>query len=254
MIDIALFGGAFDPPTIGHHMIMKAVHASTGFDVWMMPCWKHKFDKQLTNPHLRIPMCEGVTDLLKPWAKVCRFEIKHELSGSMYETILKIKEAYSNHRFHLIIGSDNINQIEKWDRGLELINENPIIVIERPNYSIDPEKKKLIKDCTLVNLNWCGSSTAVREAITNHDNKFAARNLDWPVWEYIQNHRLYNFEYTEENFHQCLKMKQNATKIILKNLKWNVVDLLGNVLLSNINFCYFCGEKLPQNSGIQLEL
>ena len=53
---IAVFGGAFDPPHRGHAAVAR--HLTGLFDeVWVMPAYKHMYDKRMTPYEDRLEMC-----------------------------------------------------------------------------------------------------------------------------------------------------------------------------------------------------
>ena len=49
MRSIALFGGSFDPPHLGHVLAATWVLSTSGVDeLWVMPAFDHAFDKELS--------------------------------------------------------------------------------------------------------------------------------------------------------------------------------------------------------------
>jgi nicotinate-nucleotide adenylyltransferase len=191
-IDVALFGGAFDPITFGHMAVMMGVHSQTGFPVWVMPCYQHMFGKEMATPAQRFLMCGYAcaalgTDDFIPF----RFEIDQKHNGSTYDLLKVLKKEYTDHTFHLVIGTDNISTIlTKWDRGALLIKENPIIIADRPGF----EKADLAQAHPLsrhITVGFPSASSNVREAIANKDYPKAKRQVFWKVWQEIENQQIY---------------------------------------------------------------
>ena len=60
---IAILGGAFDPPTLGHiDAALVVLGARRGIDeVWLTPVGGHRFGKLMTPPHARLAMCNLAT-------------------------------------------------------------------------------------------------------------------------------------------------------------------------------------------------
>lgn len=190
-LDVAIYGGSFDPVSLHHIKIGVIVHSNTNYPIWFMPCWNHQYNKELTNPHHRLSMCKIVTDKYENF-ETCDFEIRNELNESYYQTLLKLKESYPEKRFHTIIGTDNANDIadNKWINSQKLIEENPFIVIERGGYELTTDWP-LKANHKYLNLGNPGKATEIRKAIKQGNNSFVENNLDQEVWEYIQKEGLY---------------------------------------------------------------
>jgi nicotinate (nicotinamide) nucleotide adenylyltransferase len=186
---VALFGGAFDPVTLAHEFICQKIHDETGFDIWLMPCWNHKFGKDPTPIYHRWAMLALACQKM-PFVKLCSWEIDKQHSGSMYETMLGLKASFQDIDFHIVIGMDNANVIlESWDRGQWIVLYNPFIVITRTGeestatwYNVDPHK--------LIKVDYNLSSTKVRTAITEA-NEEACNMVSPNVWTYINQNCLY---------------------------------------------------------------
>lgn len=191
MSEIAIFGGGFDPISLHHERMAE----ETGMATWTMPCWGHKFSKnsRLIPAHHRWAMTILTANFRNDGVIVpFDWEIKHQHSGSMYETISALKQEFPQHRFHIVIGMDNANLIlEKWDRGNILIQENPFIVFgrgeQKADWFLNSPHKFIQKDGE-------GSSTAFREAIQAKNNEVARTMVNEAVWDYVCRHNLYGFE------------------------------------------------------------
>ncbi len=195
MDNVALFGGGFDPIGTHHVEMAEEVFRQTGMQTWMMPCWGHRFSKndRLHPPHYRWAMVErAAADQGQGIIVPFDWEIKHKHTGSMYETMEKLKFRYPGVRFHIVIGMDNAEVIEtKWDRGNLLIQENPFIVFNRPGPStatwFNQEPHRLFE------FEHSLSSTAIRDAIASGDYQFAKAHVTKSVWELIKEAFLYGY-------------------------------------------------------------
>ena len=195
MKNVALLGGAFDPPTKGHMAIAEAVLELPDIDeVWFMPCYAHMFGKDMTDYTTRVAMLQKV---IKDKANlgVFQFEREHNLTnGSTYDllNILQNDKWYASHNFSFILGLDNADNIRRWHRWDEVIKLAPFIVLPRdgevPNeiawYSKTPHKI-LNKHMPRV------SSTLARSSISNNDEAAAKYILTNDVYEYICKEGLY---------------------------------------------------------------
>lgn len=173
--------------------VMMGVHSQTGFPVFVMPCYQHRFGKEMAPPPRRLLMVRDVCDSLgdraafRPWS----YEIDQRHNGSTYELLGKMKEKYPSWRFHLVVGSDNIPDIMgKWDRGPQLVKENPVIIVDRPGY----DQRVIVGAHPMsqhVTVGFPSASSSVREAIEKGDYATARRMVHPRVWWEIVTCNLY---------------------------------------------------------------
>jgi len=80
-LKVALLGGAFDPPTLGHIAVAKLVlDATNEFDeVWLTPCFKHMYNKQMSSAADRLTMCK-IAAQGDGRIKTFDYEIKNQLA------------------------------------------------------------------------------------------------------------------------------------------------------------------------------
>jgi nicotinate-nucleotide adenylyltransferase len=142
-ISVAILGGAFDPPTKGHFGIAQYVlNTSRTFDeVWLMPCWRHMYSKDMASPEQRLQM---VRDICKYDGRIKPFdyEIKHQLSGETYQTIKMLQAedfAKNKYDFSWIIGMDNANAFDRWVNYQNLEKMIRFVVVPRTGVERDPK-------------------------------------------------------------------------------------------------------------------
>lgn len=117
-VNVAIFGGAFDPVHNGHIAAAKFVlNTSKTFDeVWLMPANRHMLGKKMTNVEDRIKMCE-LAAAGDGRIKVSRYEVENDLAGETYHAMTKLMNedyAKDQYDFSVIIGQDNANSFDKW--------------------------------------------------------------------------------------------------------------------------------------------
>lgn len=197
-IDIALFGGAFDPITLGHMAVAMGVHAQTGYPVWIMPCYEHKHGKEMAMPAHRYLMVQHVCDALGPAFRPSPYEIEKKHNGSTYDLMTMMKKEYPQYLFHLVIGCDNIATIiHKWDRGGQLVKENPVLIVDRPGF----EPAGLVGAHPLsrhITVGFPSASRDVRSAIEQGQYDVARRQLYHKVWHEVEVQGLYGFKQAGE--------------------------------------------------------
>jgi len=177
-------------------VVALAVHAETGFQVWFMPCYAHRFGKEMAAPAYRLKMCELITRSFgSHWFKTSPFEIEQKHNGSTYELFDLLKDQHKEtHRFHLVMGMDNWLKIEEWDRGMKLVTENPVILLRRPGYSEAGKIRDRTDHLKLVDLHFPGaSSTSIRDAIREKNYLFARRQVYSEVWDFVRSNGLYGY-------------------------------------------------------------
>jgi nicotinate-nucleotide adenylyltransferase len=128
---IALFGGSFDPPHIGHQLACLYVLSTHAVDeVWMLPCAQHPFAKQMAPFAHRAAMCQLATAHLTG-VRVCTIE--GELPGPSYtlNTVRALSERHPEHEFLLVIGADLLHERERWHGAAELCQRVRFIVLGR---------------------------------------------------------------------------------------------------------------------------
>jgi len=135
---VALLGGSFNPPHVGHLLAAQYAHATQGLDeVWLMPAYQHPFGKALAPFEHRVRMCEVVCEEGSGWMKTSRVEQEvAERGGAGYtvETLTYLRERYPEHQLSLIIGSDILNDLPKWkdfDRIKQMVR---VLVLYRAGY------------------------------------------------------------------------------------------------------------------------
>lgn len=186
---VAVLGTAADPPTVAHQQLMCLTRPH--FDeVWIMPCYKHMFDKVMSDPFHRLRMCELVVDRLGPWAKASDFEIRNQLELPTMGVHRRLLAAYPDHVFHLMIGMDNALKIEKWWGYPALLDEVPFVVFDRAGYTCGNEWWHRPPHKYIAGANWQVASSDFRQLYREH-NPDAAKLVLHDTYLYIQANNLY---------------------------------------------------------------
>jgi len=148
-MNIAIFGGTFNPFHIGHEKMLKSVCDLDFIDkVLVIPdkIPPHKEVDFLASDKDRLNMCEiAVTGLKK--AEVNDIEIKREGKSYSIYTILSLKALYPNDKFYFVCGGDMIACLDKWYDFEHLIKETSFLAFRRNNdekFQSDVEKMQAL--------------------------------------------------------------------------------------------------------------
>lgn len=183
-MNIALLGGAFNPPHIGHAMIARQVLDFAGVDeVWFLPNYHQSPPKPVAEVRHRLTMT-GMLEV--PHTRVSELEIRHELNG---ETINLIPHLPHGHTYSFVIGSDQLSTFHTWGRWRDLLGALPFIVFPRYGYPNEPlyENMRVLSHPLLIASNI--SSTKIRERVRHHLS--IEHFVPERVARYIDEHRLY---------------------------------------------------------------
>jgi nicotinate-nucleotide adenylyltransferase len=144
-MNIALFGGTFDPIHRGHVNVARA--AANAFElrqVWFIPADipPHKQKTPITSFYHRYAMVSlalaGDKDMIASLVEAPDPDAKAERKPSYsLETVRRVKKSLgkSDHLYFLI-GMDAFKDIAKWYKAEELLAECDFIVAARPGFSL----------------------------------------------------------------------------------------------------------------------
>ncbi len=133
---IALFGGSFNPPHLGHQLAALYVLETAGVDeLWLVPTFQHPFDKALEPFEDRLAMCRLAADALGPRARVTDVERELGDESRTLRTVRALQARHPEHRFALVIGADLVAETATWYGAEELRATVPFIVVGRAGHS-----------------------------------------------------------------------------------------------------------------------
>ena len=134
MPEIAIFGGSFDPPHLGHLLAAAFVLATEPVDeLWFVPVFQHPFGKPLVGSYEhRLTLCEKVAAQLSS-ARVSRAE---EESGETRTVDLLewLRRKHPGTRFALVLGTDLDAEKAQWKRFDRVEQLARIISVQRGGY------------------------------------------------------------------------------------------------------------------------
>ena len=157
-MDVALLGGSFNPPHVGHLLAAHYVRATQGVDeVWLIPSFHHPFGKALTAFEHRTRMCEALCADTSGWLKVSDIERQLGGEGRTVDTLSRLRELNPGHRYTLVIGSDIVKDLPNWKDFARIEQMARVLVLYRAGY---PSERAVGPPLAEV------SSTEIRESLT----------------------------------------------------------------------------------------
>jgi nicotinate-nucleotide adenylyltransferase len=136
---VCLYGGTFDPFHEGHLAIINDLHYSFNEVLVLVNNNWTKLNEPMFTLDERINSVKAVSEYflnvsVLDWAK-------SEDTSSTYSVAKKVKSLYGVEPY-VVIGTDNLNQIQKWKNSEKLVKEFPFAIILRKGYELD---KKLVE-------------------------------------------------------------------------------------------------------------
>ncbi|MBI2033089.1 MAG: nicotinate (nicotinamide) nucleotide adenylyltransferase [Candidatus Levybacteria bacterium] len=196
---IAILGGSFDPPHIGHLLVAGQVKKHLNVDqIWLMPVFDHPFHKVMASPKDRLAMTKFLEG---PGILVSDFEINQAKTSFTIDTLDELKKQYPDNSFFWIIGSDQVKDFRKWKEWKRIITDFKLIIYARGDdvFTLEEKAKKYLRlqmlPKTIFLLNTKDllisdvSSTEIRERIKNGHpiHNMVSRRIN----EYILQKKLY---------------------------------------------------------------
>jgi len=197
-----LFGGTFDPIHMGHIKVaLSAGEILSAEKVILIPA-----KRSVLKPNSPIASYEQRVSMLKlaiegkSLLEISDWELNRPAPSYTIDTIRHFKEVLGeDNKLHWLIGADSVDDLSRWYKVEELIDECYISVMYRAGYP-KPDFRKYLElwgdkrikmlegnviETPLVNV----SSTDIRKGLAEGNDTTGM--LDPGVADYIQKHKLY---------------------------------------------------------------
>ncbi len=130
---IAVLGGSFDPPHLGHIFIARQIKETFNMDeVWLLPLFEQGFDrffeKKLSSFEDRYKMAKFLEN---DFIKASTFEKDENPSSRTIDTLEKLKSKYPNDDFFWVMGTDQLVSIQKYFQWEKITNNHNLIIFPR---------------------------------------------------------------------------------------------------------------------------
>lgn len=187
---VGLFFGSFNPVHIGHMAIANYMAEFTAIDeLWFVvsPMNPFKKEEKLLNAYDRIELLNLAIGGDNRF-RICDVELTMPKPSYTFDTLTRLGTIYPDHRFYIIMGSDNLKSLHQWKNSAEIISRYPILVYPRPGFSEKPEYpegKTEWVEAPMMDI----SSTFIRDSVKAGKNmKFF---LPGNVWETVDQMNYY---------------------------------------------------------------
>jgi len=156
-MNLALFGGSFDPPHFGHKMIIEeALHVLKINKLIVMPTFLNPFkDSSHFDSNTRLKMTKDICKDFKN-VEISDYEVQQQKKVPTIDTVKHLYNKYNIDKLYLIIGADNLAKLHLWKDFKELETLVEFVIASRDNIKHDTEYKVLDIQCDI-------SSTKIRE-------------------------------------------------------------------------------------------
>lgn len=192
MTQTGLLFGSFNPIHIGHLALANYMLEYAPFDeIWLVVSPRNPFknESDLAPPAHRLAMAHIAT---RKDLRIRISDIEFEMPTPSYtiHTLEKLITIFPGKKFSLIIGSDNLLNIERWQASEKILKTFPILVYPRPGYSLNEANADILQSVKTLQAPLLDiSSTLIREGIRN------GKNLRYlmpdGVYDYIVDKQLY---------------------------------------------------------------
>jgi len=137
-VHIAIFGGSFDPPHIGHSSIAKKIIKKLDVDLLVVvPAYLNPLKiKSFLSAKVRFKLLKKLFSK-KENIVVSDFEINKEEAVYSIETIKYLTDKYKPTKIYLVIGADNYKSFHLWDSYKEIKELVTLVVATRDGFDYE---------------------------------------------------------------------------------------------------------------------
>lgn len=180
MKKIGIFGGAFDPPHIGHLIGAQYAAEQLSLDkVIFVPSGNHPFKEGtlVASAEQRFAMTK-LAIAGNPIFDVSDVEIRKEGKSFTFETLEHFSALYPDGTLSFLIGTDNIKDFSSWKHPEKIVELATVVVLNREVVRIPKQENEfmarfLYLDTPTIEI----SSTEVRNRLAEHKTvRYMIRN------------------------------------------------------------------------------
>lgn len=149
-----IFGGAFNPPTVAHEIMLKTCvdyARKLKADLWVMPSG-NRFDKNIfSDRDTRVNYISAMiadVDTDGVIVDIITNELDREKTIETFDTVQELTQQYPDRSFIWVFGADSIDTMPNWKKGEWLLENLDMLVFRRPGCVI----KSLAKNIKILDI------------------------------------------------------------------------------------------------------
>jgi nicotinate-nucleotide adenylyltransferase len=191
-MNIAVYGGTFNPPHMGHLITIEYVREQGHFDkILFIPSAQppNKFETCLASADDRLRMTTLAIEETKEF-EVSDLEIRRPGISYTIDTLQTVESLYPAAKISLIIGSDNFIEFQTWKSPNEILARAQLVVMNRPGFPLPPARNDFSRFATFIKVPQINiSSSDIRRKVKlRHSIRYLVPK---PVEEFILRKNLY---------------------------------------------------------------
>lgn len=137
---VAVYGGSFNPPHVGHAMVAGWLRWVDLVDeVWLVPAYQHAFDKRLAPFERRVRWCEALAAAVGPWVRVEPIEASLPTPSYTIDTLDALAARHPGVTLRMVVGTDVLPALPQWKRWDRIAAAYDPIVVARGGYPAPPD-------------------------------------------------------------------------------------------------------------------
>jgi nicotinate-nucleotide adenylyltransferase len=176
---IAVFGGSFDPPHVGHvlaaHYLLCVGQADR---VVVVPVFQHALEKNLAPYELRVEMCR---ESFSGDERITVSEVEAGLPSPSYtlRTLVALREVWGEHEYRLVVGADVLSETEKWHEFAEDQRLAPLLVLGRAGVDASEAPRAILPEVSSTEARkwWHAEASERDRALREQLIPFGARRI-----------------------------------------------------------------------------
>jgi nicotinate-nucleotide adenylyltransferase len=138
LIRVAVLGGSFSPPHVGHALVAAWLAWTEHVDeVWLLPAASHPFGKPAAPWADRLAWCTALAETVGSFVRVCAVEAElRRGDGPVYtvDVLDHLASRHPGHAFRLVVGADVLPDTRRWHAWGRLAATYPPIVVGRSGF------------------------------------------------------------------------------------------------------------------------